>query len=380
MKIDTLDEYERALEVFASRYILQDDGAFEMFVVSLMDDVEAEACLDFRGRLATDSELDEAGPKLQMGFFHQAPADRQLLWWLFYDDLAALEVRLRYRRLCAPYEKTQPLFAGSPSLFGRIRRRIDKSGEQGSFDFELIDDRVLQPVDDSEVMRLPRGFGKLSFPLRPDITAWARSEFPNAPRYLRLNPSFWSKDQPLQLLEEAAVAPANPAWLQTLALFPGESTYAQYVLEQCDVSANQQHFWDYNVLNIRRLEAVTTRRESDYLSMLIEELPKPDDKSRVMVARCIHLDTRAPRGTPMAEAKLQHLDLAINVYEGADRDARITDTLQFGKVQDATYRTHLFRIEDVPFPVMLSFAEAFLQSKVLFEEWTADLLRNMPED
>lgn len=68
-----------------------------------------------------------------------------------------------------------------------------------------------------------------------------------------------------------------------------------------------------------------------------------------MVARCIHLDTLDPAGTPLDQVELQHLDLAINVYRGEHRAARFAQTLRAGKVQDASFRTHLFRIERAPF-------------------------------
>ena len=49
------------------------------------------------------------------------------------------------------------------------------------------------------------------------------------------------------------------------------------------------------------------------------------------------------------------------------------DSLQSGKVRDATYRTHLLRVEDVPFPALFGFAEMFLKSQCLLAEWRSDL-------
>jgi hypothetical protein len=51
----------------------------------------------------------------------------------------------------------------------------------------------------------------------------------------------------------------------------------------------------------------------------------------------------------------------------------VANTLQHGKAQDATYRTHLYRIEDVPFPALFVFAALFLRSKTLLGEWLDDL-------
>jgi hypothetical protein len=107
--------------------------------------------------------------------------------------------------------------------------------------------------------------------------------------------------------------------------------------------------------------------------MMIEELPRSDDPNGFMAARCIHLDTRDPAGTPFDKVEMQHLDLALNVYCGHDRAARFGQTLQGGKVQDATFRTHLFRIECAPFLALFTFCEIFLRSRVLLSEWFNEL-------
>lgn len=68
------------------------------------------------------------------------------------------------------------------------------------------------------------------------------------------DPTFWTSSQPLMRLEEAAIAPANPAWMKTLALFPGESTYAEYALEEGDPKTDMDAYRDYKIRHIRRLE------------------------------------------------------------------------------------------------------------------------------
>ena len=172
---------------------------------------------------------------------------------------------------------------------------------------------------------------------------------------------------------EAALVPANPRWMSTLALFPNAKTFASYALQDCSPKEDRTQYIEYHVHNIRRLEVIAQRREVDYLSMMIEELPRVDDPNGLMVGRCIHLDTCAIAGTPMADAQLKHLDLAINVYRGCDRRMRMAESLQNGKVCDATYRTHLLRVEDVPFPALFGFAEMFLKSRSLLAEWITDL-------
>lgn len=108
--------------------------------------------------------------------------------------------------------------------------------------------------------------------------------------------------------------------------------------------------------------------------MLIEELSRADDPNELMIGRCIHLDTHDPAFTPLGKVEMQHLDLAINIYAGEDRQKRFGQNLQHGKVQDATFRTHLLRIEGIPFVSVFAFCEMFLESKILLSEWLNELV------
>jgi hypothetical protein len=367
----TIEEYLEAVREFVGELEARGDGAFERFVAGLKGKFQkAEACVAFRQSVATEAELNAVTGYLEIGLFTDPDVTRRRAWWLFLFDINDARDNLELEGVCAPYCYEHPLFQGSPKLFDHIRR---SQGDGGERDYELIEETAIRSIDDSEVFALSPGFAKLAPQLRPQIPAWARSQFPASPRYLRLDPRNWYPDQPTMLLQEAAIVPADPSWMQTLALFPGMKTFAAYVLEDCDPKADMAQYRDYHLRQVRRLEVTARRREADYLSMMLEELPRPDDRNGLMVGRCIHLDTRAPVGTPMIEARLQHLDLAINVYRGERREDRMQDSLQNGKVCDATYRTHLYRIEDISFPALFVFANMFLKSGVLLGEWLADL-------
>ncbi len=369
----TIEEYLAAVRRFAAALEVRGDGAFELFVANLKgQSEEAEACVAFRRAIATETELNAASRYLEIGYFPDPDETCRRAWWLFLFDINDAGDNLLLEAACEPYDREQPLFQGAPRLFDQIRRKHHYSGV-GEPDYELIDETTICSIQDSEVFAVGSGFAKLASPLRPHIPAWAKSQFQSAPRYLRLDPRSWYAEQPMMRLEEAAIAPADPTWMRTLSLFPGMKRFASYVLEDCDPQGDQAQYRDYHLRNIRRLEVTAQRRETDYLSMMIEELPRPDERNGLMVGRCIHLDTRAQVGTPMAEARLQHIDLAINVYRGDQRSVRMEDSLQNGKVCDATYRTHLYRIEDIPFPALFTFAAMFFKSRVLFKEWLADL-------
>lgn len=92
-----------------------------------------------------------------------------------------------------------------------------------------------------------------------------------------------------------------------------------------------------------------------------------------MISRMVHLDTLDPIYTPIGEVRLQHLVLAVNIYQGDDRQKRFSQRLKDGHVQNATFRTHLFRIEKAPFLSLFEFCEMFFKSKTLFREWRDDV-------
>lgn len=324
--------------------------------------------LKFRETLLCGEEENDLSSFLVTGVFGGRSRRARLASFAMAFDVQHEVARLQLRAQCQPYGATQPLFRKVPSLLQHIRRK--KSGNQ---DCELVNLAAIRSVLGSEIYTVGRGFTKLCPFLNPGIVNWAQKEWPSANTYVRLDADAYFETKPLQFLSEATLVPANPRWLQDFSLRKGMKEFAAYELQSQPFFEGYGEYWDYNVRHLRRLEVQVQRRKDDYLSMLIEELPRPDDPNGLMVGRCIHLDTRDPFGTPLHEVTMQHLDLAINVYAGEDRSKRFGQSLQHGKVQDATFRTHLFRIEATPYVSLFSFCEMFLQSTVLLNEWLADL-------
>lgn len=288
--LTSLEDYHAATRQFAAAFRATDGEQLEAFLSELIGDPLAEVCVDLRASLATDADREGVRGFLEIGFFAAVERERRLVWWMFNFDVGAAYANIAMEVQCEPYRITDPLFQGAPDLFHWIRRRVEGDGEAtGSPDNELIDERATRAIHDSEVVALSRGFGRIAGSLAPDIPSWGRNTFPAAPRFVRLDPTFWTLSQPLMRLEEAAIAPANPAWMKTLALFPGESTYAEYALEEGDPKTDMDVYRDYKIRHIRRLEVRATRREANYLSMMIEELPRADESNGLMVG------TRAPK-------------------------------------------------------------------------------------
>lgn len=108
--------------------------------------------------------------------------------------------------------------------------------------------------------------------------------------------------------------------------------------------------------------------------MMIEELVEHKNiiypTERYIIGHMIHLDTDAVIGTSFHKSKLNHLDLAINIYTGSNAESRLlTNLANGGKVADASFRTHLLRVENINFSDLFAFAYSFLKSKTLVDEW-----------
>lgn len=131
-----------------------------------------------------------------------------------------------------------------------------------------------------------------------------------------------------------------------------------------------EDYWDYRVRGARRLEVAFRRRNSGHLFGSIEEITETD--AGFLTGLLLHMDSAEPVGAEWSTAILGHLDDAINVYEGPTATARYAMSHADGKVPDATSRTHLFRVDNVPFGELLPIAHAFFRSNRLLAEWVTD--------
>ena len=104
--------------------------------------------------------------------------------------------------------------------------------------------------------------------------------------------------------------------------------------------------------------------------MMAEELSVRDERKGYIVGRCIHLDSQSPEGTLLDQVRLDHIDLAINVYQDNAMRTRLEQKLDVDrKVVDASCRTHLLRVDGAQFPILFDCAPDFFQSSVLVLEW-----------
>ncbi|MBB3394249.1 hypothetical protein [Rhizobium sp. BK060] len=364
-----VDHYFETVGIMADRSRLLNIAPHELVEKPGDHTSIVQALVSFRESMLTSEDEDWLTGYLSIGLFSDRGYRERLASFALAFEIDRELKRREIRRLCRPYTKDQRLFDRVPPLFDSIRERAS-----GQSDRELIDLEAVVSVGGSEVYRAGSGFTTLCPYLSPKIVNWVIREWPGASTFIRLDADQYFEERPPQALMESAIVPASPRWLKDFSLRKGMKDFGSYQLLGRPLSDGHAEFWDYHVKMVRRLEVHVERRKDDYLSVMIEELPRPDDPDGLMIGRCIHLDTRDPAGTSIGDVKMQHLDLAINVYEGDDRRKRYDESLQQGKVIDATFRTHLLRIEDVPFTSLFTFAGTFLQSKVLLSEWVSDLI------
>ena len=326
-------------------------------------------CIDFRQTVFSSSDEERVSGYVPTGMFPHPDPRRRLAGFAFAFDVHDELYRNGLRRLCAPYELSNALFKGSPSLWEKRRQ-----SDAGRISSEMLNFDGLVQEERSEVVSVPGGYGKLPAIVRPFLVNWLRTTFPHAPFYARLHPDRFHATRPLMTFNESAVAQGRFDDLMKFKMHGRQVEYGEYVLDDCEPGPETEcQFMEYRISGIRRLEIRAGRKSPDYLSMMIEELTRDDDPMGMMIGRCVHLDTDQPNGTPIEDVKVAHLDIAINVYEGETRAERTSGRLRDGKITDATFRTHLFRVEGVPLFTVLPICAAFFRSTVLMSEWMRDL-------
>lgn len=237
---------------------------------------------------------------------------------------------------------------------------------------DLIDYRQLVRQKQSRIFNYKNRWGVIDGRISEDVLDWLDVCFKDNAAYVRVIPNAIYSEQPSNMLTEILIRPAQWGWWKELRVY--NSTGSRYDL-QADYS-NAETAWDYYIRNVRSLQTVISRKGKQYLSMMIEELSdfreEIKDDHRFVIGRMIHLDTDAEIGVPFEKAMLMHIDLAVNMYVGDAADERLVQDLYDGtahKVVDASYRTHILRIENIPFAELPKFVMAFMRSKYLVNEW-----------
>ncbi|MCE7044394.1 hypothetical protein [Dyadobacter sp. CY312] len=314
----------------------------------------------FRKSFVGAKELDEVRGYLVIGLFREYKGIERATCFVICFELGEAATQKSWKQRCEVYSPSQTLFTKAPHLFEHV------------LNHDLIDRVALTQIDDSEILQITSGFTYLDYALNPLIASWAISNFPDKKIYLRANPHKYFDKQPLQSISESVLMPANPSWWRKLTIHNRTKEGASYILEDCSPKDNIQQYWELHIKKIKRLEVIVKRSNNGNLSMMIEEITDIDNHG-LLFGRCIHLDTDSKFGTDFENSVLNHLDLAINIYEGDAAKKRLYDNLASGTVTtDASYRTHLLRIEQISFKALFGFVVSFFKSQTLINEWLED--------
>ena len=359
--MDPIDEYLIKLSDTARRFVERNATAMDIMRRDAKTTAVPEL-VDLRVLFLAPQDRARVEGLLATGCFGEMLGDERVAAFVVCfeldDEINKLDVRRRFQR----YDIEQPLFKQCPNLWPDVR------------DDELVSMRNVRHLGRSGLVELPGGWGRLDAFLTPELLRWVQAEFLNVPTYVRLDPWFAEREQPPEPLREAAVRPARAGWWATLALRNREGDGGHYVLQDSvqPSPSTRDEYWEYHVRGVRSLEVHARRDSSGNLSMMLEEVAADRSSSGALIGRCVHLDTDARPGTEQHAAPLNHLDLAINVYFDDAAIRRTRTRLSDGRVEDASVRTHLLRVEGVPFAAIAEFARQFFSSSVLLREWMQD--------
>lgn len=280
--------------------------------------------------------------------------------------IADLNYRQRLRFLensLERYSTSQPLFESNQELFSQTLNN------------ELIPSTQFQKVFLKNVVRLSDGkYAYIDESLEPSLLQ--QLEERGLAYYVRVNPNYIYETHPPILIKEAAWRKPSPKWHNAIGIKPNKNDgFSYYIPEDVDLKTHPYEYIDRYFLNILRLEGEYKRKRDGYFSMMVEELKEvshPFLEEFYIIGRMIHLDS-IEDGEDGLNAKLKHIDLAVNIYTGDDAINRVNERLENGgKIVDATYRSHILRLNDALLSDIIPFS-TFFESKCLQDEWIKDM-------
>lgn len=367
----TFEDYERGLKVLADDIVAnQRDPVKHLEALLKGQNAATIELFEFRKYYLDAHDRDRIAPYLEFGYYTGQSEDDRVVFFCLEFELEAVARRTRLVNFCKAYDDGQTAFTLEPRLTDHIRV---KGSRKGGPENEMVKYAELQQIHDSEVMMFDKSFVKLVPALNPRIPEWISTTFPRAPLFVRIDPDIASRNQLPQLLtEELKVNPYAyaPAEFELNHNMVRGEEYSLF--EVSPTPETLQEWWDYKVRGVRSLQT-SSNGKGTYRSFMIEELDDKLGGDEILIGRCIHLDSKNFRSTEIGDQSLDHLDLAVNVYEGANRKTRLGESLRNGKITDADYRTHVLRVEQVPLCVLPMMCLLFLASPTLTQRYHQDI-------
>lgn len=356
--MNTADKYYSKLNKIATDVIDAGLSASEIFDGDKWNDPNSiNQLIEMRQELTIEDDLEKATPYLETGILQGNDNDYRLIAICVILDIEHEIQRIEQCRLCEPYSESHPLLIKCPCIERRLYPPDVKVVK------DLIDLHGLNTDDTYQLFSIGAYKARISSELHPNVVEFILSEFPDKKSYFRLDPYRISERLKPRLVETIQ-RPADPYWWKTLKIYDNHRKSSIYTLsEQID------HSWEYRIRGIRRLEVVWTNRKG-CLSLMAEELRYISPT--ILLGRCIHLTVDTIRGKTWESALVSHIDGAINVYFDNDCESRLMSSLTDGKSTDATIRTHLFKVLEIPLNALIPISMMFFKSNILTYEWIED--------
>ena len=319
-----------------------------------------------RVQTLTAQDRERCEGYLNLKIFPNLTPEEQLACYSMIFDAEHLRELNKHMQQNKKYNGDEPIFMNTP---------LSKSI---CYDKELIDYNAVRRQPETNISKVGNRFVRLDSRIPMCFYHWLEDCFSDSTKAVRIDPTSIYDTMPSQMVLECLIQPPKRDWWSTLNIYNGESKGCSFMLLGNDESKSQDYH-DYNVLGIRKLQVSVTRqnhkvRNAGNMQMMIEELTKiykaSNPSMSYAIGRMIHLDTDAMTGTSFRDATLNHIDLAENLYVGDDAYARDDQDLATDhRIQAATARTHLLRVNNIPFESIFKFAYAFFKSKQLVDEW-----------
>lgn len=281
-----------------------------------------------------------------------------LIWDIDYHQ------RLRYlEKSLQKYSVEQPLFISNEKLLSQ------------SFSKELIPSTEFQKDYISNVVQFSNGkYAYIDELIEPYLLN--NIEARDITYYVRLNPLFYYDQKPPFLIKREAWRKPSPKWENAIGIKPNcKDGFSYYIPDDIDINTNGYEHSDRYFLGIFRLEGEYKRQRDGYFSMMVEELKEvkhPFWEDYYLIGRMVHLDSNES-GEKGLDTKLKHIDLALNLYTGDNAIKRRNERLENGgRIVDASFRSHLLRVNDTQLSDIILFS-TFFESKTLQNEWINEM-------
>ena len=158
---------------------------------------------------------------------------------------------------CSEYEGNEPIFDNPDIKNNRVK--------------DLIDYRIFSREPLSNTFKLGDSWGYFDSRIPVQIYEWIDKCFKDSPCRIRVEPDGLYQSRPQQMLIECVIYPPHYQWWKNMSIYKGQTAGSVYQLLGNDIR-NYNDYHDFNILKIRRLEVSETRKEHNYISMMIEEL------------------------------------------------------------------------------------------------------------